>query len=211
MNNHNKTTRPDNPAEGFDALQQAWQQAKAEAPPAGGPANAAALLASAKQKVRRSVAFHYGNMAVLGVVLVGICLCFYFFFPFKTTASHWGEGLMVGGLLVRILVEAASSARARRIRLTDTAVGHHHSAGQFYRFRKRIHGPVTIGIVGLYTLGFALLLPEFSRYLSMGFMVYIVASYIVGAIFLVWQIKKGIRREMNDLAAITELQNSLLA
>jgi hypothetical protein len=67
-----------------------------------------------------------------------------------------------------------------------------------------IHGPVTISILLLYTIGFYMLTPEFSRYFSLPVMILIDVSYIAGAAIVGIAIRHGIAKEMTILNAIKQ-------
>lgn len=167
------------------------------------------IIAIAQKKKKSTRYFHYGNIAILSITLVMISLFFYYVAPFKETLSRFGVLLMVVGLFVRIIIELFSVIKFQKIRLSDDALSATEEYLVFYEFRKKIHGPVTITIVVLYCIGFYFLSPEFSLYIPLLWMVLMHVSFVMGALFLIWQIRKGIRKEMDDLSALTELRRDI--
>lgn len=167
------------------------------------------IISQAEKKKQKSVYFQYGNIAILTATLVLIISFFYFVAPLQEPLSKIGKTLMVGGLAVRILIEIFSIRKSSKIDLGDNALQSTNSTLSYYQFRKQIHGAVTFTIVALYTVGFYILTPEFSKYIDLPWMIVIDTSYIVGAVFLVWQIRKGIRQEMKDLADMVALKKEL--
>ena len=188
-------------------INQLWQDAKKAAQKS--TLSTADLILQANKKKKLSQNFHVVNILILSIVLVGICAFFYYVANFQQTISHIGVGLMTGGLAVRIFIEFISMIIFKRIDLTDTASETNQKTMRFYAFRRRIHGPVTIIIVLAYTIGFFLLTPEFSLYFSTPMMVLIDGSYIIGAVILTWQIRKGIVNEIKTLNELVSLRNNL--
>ena len=186
-----------------DELHQLWQETKSIIRPS--TSNVEALIAQAKAHRKHTRNFHGGNIAVLLGVVFGLIVFFRYVAPLQTLLSHVGIGLMIGGLLLRIVIELYSLVRSTRIDLSANARQATDDALAFLRFRKTVHGWVTITIVLLYSLGFYLLTPEFSQYFSLPWMILIDGSYLVGAAILIGLIRRGIRKEvtaLEELAAI---------
>ena len=116
---------------------------------------------------------------------------------------------MVGGLALRICIEILSIIRSGKIHVSDSAFKNTISTVSYYRFRKTIHGPVTFLIIAAYTIGFYLLMPEWSRHFPVSIMLLLCCSYPIGAIILIKLIRKGIRKEMDDLERLIKLQGEL--
>ncbi|MGB3851886.1 MAG: hypothetical protein WA958_18095 [Tunicatimonas sp.] len=190
-------------------LHQLWQQAK-QTHRAALP-DATSLINRAKAHQRHTRNFHFGNMAVLSATVAGLLVFFRYVAPLQTTLSHLGIGLMIGGLLLRILIEGYSVVRSARINLSANAQQATSDALTFLRFRKVVHGWVTIAIVLLYSLGFYLLTPEFSQYFSLPWMILIDGSYLVGAAVLIILIRRGIKREMTALAELVAIKQDMNA
>ncbi|HUC81117.1 MAG TPA: hypothetical protein VMR70_09385 [Flavisolibacter sp.] len=173
--------------------------------------SAEALITLAKQKKRSVLYAQYGNVLVLTISLVGLTLFFIFVAPFQTLLSHIGMGMMLGGLALRIGIEIASIVKSGAIQLSSDATEATKAAFLFYHFRKRVHGHVTIAIAGVYAVGFYFLTPEFSQYISFQWMVLMHLSFLLGGAFLIWVIKKGIKKEMGDLVQLTSVRNEITA
>lgn len=190
----------------MDDLKQLWNNAKQATP---STATAEQLILQAAAKKKSSVYFQYGNILVLAVVLWGLWLFFYRLYPLATLLSKIGAGLMVGGLALRICIEILSIIRSGKIHVTDSVLQNASNSVSYYRFRKTIHGPVTFLIITAYTIGYYLLMPEWSRYFSVSIMVLLCCSYPIIAIILIKLISKGIRKEMDDLNELIKLQDEL--
>ena len=117
---------------------------------------------------------------------------------------------MLGSLALRIVIELYSIFLSSKIDLSEAALKSNQQVLRYYQFRKRIHSPVTITIVALYTIGFYILTPEFSRYFSLPVMILIDSSYVVIGIVLITQIRKGIKKEMQHLSDIKGVEERLV-
>lgn len=191
----------------MDDLTNRWKQAKESV---GLSSNTPEqLILKAKDKKRSTLYFHYGNIIVLSLLVIALSLFFYYVAPFQELLSRIGVSLMIGGILIRIVIELFSSSKFKRIQLVnDTSTTTRHTM-DFYNLRKQIHGPVTLLIVALYTIGFWFLTPEFSMYIPFEWMIAMHISYVLGAIFLVWQIRKGIQKEMKNLSELVALKREI--
>jgi len=190
----------------MDELKKLWNNAKQSAPAS---AITAPLILQAAAKRKSSVYFQYSNIFILAVVALVLWLFFYRLYPLASLLSSIGSGLMVGGLVLRICIEILSIIRSGKIHFTDSALHNTSTAVSYYRFRKTIHGPVTILIVAAYSIGYYLLMPEWSRYFPVSIMLLLCCSYPVGAIIIIKLIRKGIRKEMDDLQELVKLQNDI--
>jgi len=192
----------------MDDLTTLWQQAKAGSnePSAS---NITSIIKAGEVRKKNTLAAHYGNAAVLSGTVAMLVFYFYYLYNFQDVLSKVGYNLMIGGLSVRIIIELFSVWRSRKIKFSDTAAGSLKNSVAFHEFRKRIHGPVTIIIFGLYFVGFYMLTPEFSRHISMGWLILMDASAVVVAVVLILFIRKGVRQELKDLEKMVELQQSL--
>ena len=190
-----------------DDLKDLWRSAKESVPKDSADINSVIGLAETKKS--NTVRFQIINILILTATMVVIAAFFRYVAPLRELLSHIGITLMIGGLAARITIELYSIYLSSKVDLSETALKTTDQVFRFYRFRKVIHSPVTITIVALYTIGFYLLTPEFSRYFSLPMMALIDGSYVVGAIVLIWQIRKGIRKEMLDLKDIHDIQTNL--
>lgn len=192
----------------MDDLGSLWQKAKSKNQSAANP-NLNALIKQAQAKKKSALAAHYGNAAVLAATVLMLVFYFHYLYNFQDTLSKVGIDLMIYGLTVRIAIELYSAWRSRKINVADTAAQSLEHSVAFYEFRKRIHGPITIVIFVLYFIGFYSLTPEFSRHISLGWLITMDASALVVAAGLAFFIRKGIKQELRDLEKMVELQRSL--
>lgn len=192
-----------------DDIAALWQQAKGKNQ-AAAVADLTEIKNQAAAKKKSALVAHYGNASVLTVTVVVLVFYFYYLYNFQDVLSNIGINLMIGGLLVRIGIEIYSALRSRSVNVADTASQSLQNSVAFHEFRKRIHGPVTITIFALYFIGFYMLTPEFSRYISFGWMVVMDGGALVVAAFLILVIRKGIKQELKDLEKMVQLQRSLV-
>lgn len=191
----------------MDELVNQWKNAK-KGVPKGDAIDA--LIKTAENRRKSSVAFHYGNMIVLSILAVVLVLFFLFLFPFQELVSRIGVGLMVGTIILRVIIEYYSSKKANKIDLAAPTTSTTDETLKFYEFRKKVHGPVTISMVALYTIGLGLLTQEFIKHIGQIILLFD-AMYCVGGVILIWQIRKGIKKEMNDLEEIIKIKTQLNA
>lgn len=187
----------------MDDLFEKWNKGK-EAPKDTG-ASIREIITKAKQKKRASQAFHYGNIGVLGFVLLGLGAFFLTVAPVQDTLSHIALVLMLGGLAARIAVEAVSARKLKDIEVTDTTATVNQNAVQFYNFRRKVHGPVTVSIIIAYCIGVGLLIPEFSKYLSVRSLTIYYIGFLVWGIIFIYFIRKKIKREVSALHELTRI------
>lgn len=190
----------------FAQLQNSWNEAKKANPSAP---NAENVLKIASKKHADSKKAHLMNVLTLVMVVLGLSAFFYLLAPMQDTLSRVGIGLMIGGLIIRIIIELISHRKAQSIDYSTSSKNSTHQALAFYNYRKKIHGPVTLTIIGLYTIGFYALTPEFSRYFSTFWMWMMDGSYVIIMVILFIIIRKGVVREMRDLAKIKDLELGL--
>jgi hypothetical protein len=188
-------------------LNEQWKQARQTV---GFPSSSAQnLIDRAGQKKKSILYFHYGNIVIMTLTLVVISLFFYYKMSFQKWSSIVGAIMMMGGLALRIIIEVVSSFKSKRIKLLHNVSQTTKAAIAFYTFRKKIHGPVTVCIVALYMIGFYLLTPEFSNYFSYKWLLLMDSSFLIGAALLIWQIRKGIMKEMKQLLSLTSLKEQI--
>jgi hypothetical protein len=191
----------------MDDLNQIWKEARQGIEPA--PENVGDMIVSAMKKKKSVLFFHYGNIITLTVVLIMISAFFFFVAPFRDLLSWVGVGMMVVGLVIRILVEIYSAHLYGRIQITNDASTATNNTVSFYQFRKKVHGPLTISIVAIYIVGFYMLSPEFSKHIPMDWLIGFDLSVIPVAVILVWQIRKGILKEMATLSSLIGLKQQI--
>ncbi|MDY8137784.1 hypothetical protein [Aquimarina sp. 2201CG5-10] len=192
----------------FEELQRKWKEDKKDIE--NQPNTMSDILLSIEKKKKWSHQFHYGNSVILFIVLIVITAFFYFVAPVQEVLSRVGAGLMIGGLIVRIVVELISVTKSKKIDIEDNVLKNTQSTITFYKFRKKIHGPLTISIIALYTIGFYMINPEFNIYFELWQMVLMDVSYVVGAVILIKVIRKNVKKEIRELEEIIELKNRII-
>jgi hypothetical protein len=85
-----------------------------------------------------------------------------------------------------------------------------NNAIAFYQYRKKVQFVVAPTIVALYTIGFYMITPEFLTYLSVESVILFDALYLVMAVILFIQIRKGVIKEVNTLQETVALKQELL-
>ncbi len=191
----------------FEALQREWQKNKDDIKRDTTSMNDLFFLIQKKKKA--SVQFQYGNAIVLLVTLLVISAFFYYVAPVKEILSRIGAGFMIFGLLLRIIIEIVSIIKSKKIDIKNNVLETSENTITYYKFRKKIHGPITIIILVLYTIGFYMITPEFSLYFTTWQMILIDVSYVVGACIFIPIIRKSIRREIQNLLDIVDLKNRI--
>ena len=192
----------------FKDLQSTWERNKEniESP----TANFDSLYKKIKSKEKENYFFYYGTITILLVTLIVISLFFYTIAPVKESLSQIGVGLMIGGLLFRIIIEMISIHKAKHINVMDSSLETAENAMEFHEFRKKIHQVIAPVVIALYTIGFFMITPEFSIYMPFWNIVLIDVSYIVIGVILFFVIRKGVRKEMQKLAEIIALKNEIM-
>ncbi len=192
----------------IDELKNRWKEARGKMP--AKPASADKIIEMAENKRKTALSYQYGNVAVMAGTMVIVIVFLHFLYPFGEILSHVGTVMMWGGLLVRITVEFYSITKSRRIQLAEQALKTVGDTVRYYAFRKRVHGPVTVALVVVYIVGFALLTPEMLRYVETKWVIFFDSLFAGAAIFLVWQIRKGIRDELTILKEMVSLKQELV-
>lgn len=188
-------------------LKSGWQKSAADLPT---PPPTQNLIDEAKRLNGESFKFQRSTLLILGSTFLMMCYFLLFYFGFRETLSHLGVGLMLGFFLIRILLEAYSLNQGRKKEITQSAVENLESERKYLQLRLRIHGPGTYLTLGAYTLGFMLLLPEFSNYISSFWMAAMVCSYFIPGIILTLVIRKNVQKEIRELRRVVELREIVL-
>lgn len=188
-------------------LRSKWENSKNNIEP---PTNSLDILyKKIKSKEKENYFFYYSTITTLLITLIIISLFFYYVAPVKETLSRIGAGLMVLGLVFRIFIEIISIYKAKQINNLDNTLKTTENTIKFHQFRKTIHKVIAPIIIGLYTIGFYILTPEFSLYIKFWNLVLIDISYVVIGIILFIVIKKGVKKEMQKLTEILKLKNEI--
>jgi hypothetical protein len=192
----------------FKNLQQKWQKQKKEL--GDSSSSFEQIVSTIENKRKKGLSFHYGNIVILSITLIGLFLFFYFVAPVQELLSRIGVGFMMIGILLRIVIEVFSSMKSKRINKLDTALKTTELTLDFYKFRKKIHGAITHIIFVLYLVGFYMISPEFSNYFSLWQMILMdVSCFVIIAVIYI-QMRKGIQNEMNTLLEIIELKKEII-
>ncbi len=192
----------------LDELTALWQEAKTNA--VQGIVDIASVRKAGESRKKSTLFAHYGNAAVLSGTVAVLVFFFYYLYNFQDTLSIIGYNLMIGGLVLRIIIELFSAWRSTKIKFSDTTTTSLHYLLSFLEFRKSIHGPVTIVIFISYFIGFYMLTPEFSRYISFKWLVIFDVSALFIAVMLMYFIRRGIRQEMEHLENMISIHRSLV-
>jgi len=80
---------------------------------------------------------------------------------------------------------------------------------RFYQFRKAMHGPVTISIVIAYLAGFAMVLPELSKYVSSLLLVIFTTAFLLSGGFIIYKVRQSIKKEMDNLRFFLSIREQL--
>lgn len=195
--------------EELDDVTALWQQTKTKSSEQP-KTNVAALIAAGEARKKSTLTAHYGNAAVLSATVFVLVFYFYYLYNFQDVLSKIGYNLMIGGLVIRIMIEFFSAWRSQKIKVGDTASASLQNTVAFLQFRKQIHGPVTMFIFIAYFIGFYMLTPEFYRHIAFTWLVLMNVSALLVAIVLAYFIRRGIRQELLDLEKMVELQRSLV-
>lgn len=191
----------------FNELQNKWESNKNKIHI---PNNFDTLFNKIKKKERENYFFYYGTITILLTTLIVISLFFYYVAPVKETLSRIGAGLMIAGLLFRIVIEIISIYRAKQINHLDNTLKTTENTIKFLQFRKIIHKIIAPIIIVLYTVGFYMITPEFSLYIRFWYLVLIDISYVIIAIILFIIIRNSVKKEMQKLNDIIKLKNDLI-
>ena len=167
------------------------------------------LYKKIKRKEKENFSSYYGTIIILSITLLVISLFFYYLAPVEKLLSRIGAGLMISGLMFRIIIEIISIYKAKRINNLDSTVTTAENTIKFHQFRKLIHLIVTPIIIGLYTIGFYIITPEFSLYLKPWSVVLIDVSYLFIGVILFIIIRKQVKEEMKKLRDIINLKNEI--
>jgi len=190
----------------MDQLIKKWKQEKETLSPEGS-ANLLVMQANIRKKqVQLEI---YGNIIVLALSMIILTWFFMFVVSLNDTASKGGMYLMLGGLLVRVVIEIISVVKFRHIRYSDHIAQATAAALSFYLFRRRVHRPVTAFILTMYIIGFYLLTPEFSQHIPLQWMIMMHVSFLIIAGVLFWLISKGVRKEMSTLKHLANFRQAM--
>ncbi|MCW3074693.1 MAG: rane protein [Flaviaesturariibacter sp.] len=166
------------------------------------------LIQLATRRKKTLLYFHFGNIIIFTVTLVILSL-FFNSVVLKERISIIGMFLMLSSLSVRLLIEIISTIKSKKIQLLSSTSAATDRALSFYSFRKKVHGTPTITTVVVYIMGFYLLSPEFSQHIGLKWMIMMHVSFLLAALVLITQAKKGMKREMDALKSLIDLKKEM--
>ena len=190
------------------ALQESWKSSRKNIKTPTNNFNA--LYKKIEQKEKENFSFYYGTIIILMITLIAVSLFFYYLAPVQQTLSRIGAGLMITGLVFRIIIEIISINKAKRINKLDKTLLTVDNTFSFHQFRKTIHQIYSPIIIGLYSIGFYIIFPEFMLYMSILMIWFIGISYLIMGIVLFILIRKGVVDEMKKLTDIMELKKDII-
>ncbi|CAM4156983.1 hypothetical protein [Gillisia limnaea] len=164
-----------------------------------------------KTKERENYFFYFGTIIILSLTLIGLLLFFNYVAPVQEIVSKIGAGLMIIGLLFRIIIEAISITKAKRIIKLDNTLNNLENLIKFHQFRKIIHNTISPIILTAYTIGFFIITPEFSKYIEFWYLTLYCISYFVAGIIIFSVIRKSVKNEMKKIDEILSLKKELTA
>lgn len=195
-------------SEKFDNLRSKWENNKKSI---SFPNESITFLYSKiNKKKRENYLFYYSTITILLITLFIISLFFYYVAPVKEIISKMGVGLMISGLVFRIFIEIISIYKAKQINFFDNTLKTTKKIISFHQFRKITHKTIAPILIGLYTIGFYMITPEFSLYISFWLLVLFDVSYLMIGIILFIVIRKNAKKEIQKLTDIVELKNDII-
>ncbi|MBX3238306.1 MAG: hypothetical protein KIT80_05935 [Chitinophagaceae bacterium] len=190
----------------LDDLKFLWKEA---APAVGSRQPIPDIIEKAIAKRKSSLYFQWSNILILTATAVVIYIFLWRLYPYNNILSKTAVLAMISSLAVRIIIELFSIRKWAGIRVDADTLDNTRATLDYYQFRKFVHGPVTYSIVAIYTIAFYCLIPEFSAHVPLWLTLLICIGYPIGAFILISQIRKGIRKELEDIVAISSLSKSL--
>jgi len=194
-------------SDNIDDLKKLWQDSRVDERDNSTDIKNTILIA--KHQMRSATRLQLTGILILVIVAAGLWAFFIYVARFRQTLSHVGAGLMIGGLIVRIITELFSIYFSTRINLADPALKTNNDSLRYFRFRRIVNGPFTTGILILYTIGFYMLTPEFSLYFSTPILIMIDLSYLLAALIFTWFIRNAVKKEMGILKEVLRITNDL--
>jgi len=191
----------------FEDFQTGWNKSKETMHP--NPTKLDDLISSAKSRKKSNLVFHYGNVVVLLFTAMVLIIVWRLWMPFQEVISIIGISIMIGGLFLRIVLELVSAIRSGKINLVDNTRENNNEMIRFYQFRKAMHGPVTISIVIAYLAGFAMVLPELSKYVSSLLLVIFTTAFLLSGGFIIYKVRQSIKKEMDNLRFFLSIREQL--
>ena len=104
----------------FSALENAWNNDKKNLN--NSSEHLKATLAQIEKNKNSNFMFYYGTLVILTATWIGISCFFYFVAPVQQILSRIGVGLMIIGLLIRIIVEIATIVKSKKVHVNNNSL-----------------------------------------------------------------------------------------
>ena len=161
------------------------------------------IVDSARANLKKLKRDQFWTIMIMSVPLILLTYFFYKVGQFGDWKLISGLSLMIGPLLVRVVLEAWSKAKLRRIQTYLSTSEFLESVQHYFEGRKRIQKIFTPIIYLLYGVGIVLFLIAIKPYTSPFFFAYCVDTGIGFWIGFIWVIRYSYRKEW---ALLTELE-----
>ena len=120
----------------FSELESVWQSGKENLK--SSPESLQTIYAQIQKNKRSNFLFYYGTIIILSITLVGVASFFYFVAPVQEILSRIGVGLMLGGLLIRIILEIITGIRSKKVHVQSNSLEAVNNAIAFCQYRKKV-------------------------------------------------------------------------
>jgi hypothetical protein len=183
----------------FEKLQHAWESQSIE--------KTDEISAQSLIKKISDIQKGYRITYLILIITVLVVILFYFYISgYQNTTVTTAFSMMVAALFMRIGAEFWCKQKLNKINPGQNVDQYKNEVIVYYKRRNYVHYLVTPATLAFYIVGFAMLLPFFKEYLSYGFYMYIVLSFIVlcivGIVFFIIQIRKE-QKILKELIAFT--------
>ncbi len=191
----------------FEDLQSGWNKSRESV--SSSKIKLDELISSAKSRQRSNLVFHYGNMGVLLLTAIALIVVWQVWMPFQEILSIAGILTMTGSLVLRIFLEWISAVKSKKINLIDNTRETNQDLIRYYRFRKTMHGTVTIALVVIYLAGLLMIMPELSRYIKIWLLVLFNSAFLLSGLFIIYKVRQSIKKEMENLRFFMSIDEQL--
>ena len=158
------------------------------------------------KKAKKQRNGQYISIMVMSItVLILIVYAFYFAFN-QWNTFNLGLMLMISSVLFRIILEFYSLYRKASQLISMDYKSYQNYLKKYYKIRLLINYAITPICIGLYTVGFYLLLPYFKEYFSKTFYDYILISGIVSIFVVIIIIAYSILKENSFLNSLKKIK-----
>ena len=168
------------------------------------------ILQQAKSPQQESARAQAFTLLVLTTVVVILLLFFHYLSPVEQTLSIVGKWFMIGSLLIRIVAEAVGLIYARKVDFFASASNFVKQSRRLVKYRAGIHHHFVVATFVVYSLGYYMIIPEWSLYFSKPMIWLLIVSYIIiMALVIMLSIRPGMKRERLALNELEKLAADL--